>query len=71
MSFSQVLVTTHNRSLDQLCQGSTLGGETISKEVRKAELQFGDTGFIYVNGISQIEEGGDRRMMMEGNEKVK
>lgn len=73
MSFSQVLVTTHNYSLDQLCKGSTLGGETISTEVQKAELRFDHTGFIYVDGISQNDQGvrNGNEKMVEVNEKFK
>jgi len=42
MSFSQFLVTTRNPTLDRLCQGSSLGGEHISKDLLKTKLIFGE-----------------------------
>ena len=41
LSFAEVLVTTRNPKLDELCRGSNLGGDTISKNVLKAKLKFG------------------------------
>jgi hypothetical protein len=41
LSFSQVLATTRNQSLDQLCAGSNLGGENISKELLRTKIKFG------------------------------
>lgn len=40
-SFSQILVTTRNDTLDQICETSCLGGENISEELRSTELLFG------------------------------
>jgi hypothetical protein len=42
LSFSQVLVTTRNKSLDRLCYGACLGGETIPKELRRTKLKYGE-----------------------------
>jgi hypothetical protein len=52
MSFSQILVTTRNPSLDRICAGAGFGGETISKGVLKTRLRYGEL----VNGLHQ--EGG-------------
>ena len=41
MSFSQVLVTTRNRSLDQICAGANLGGDQITEELKDTQLRFG------------------------------
>jgi hypothetical protein len=41
MSFSQVLVTTRNPTLDELCYGSCMGGNKIDKNLRKTKLRFG------------------------------
>jgi hypothetical protein len=41
MSFSQVLVTTRNRSLDQVCAGANLGGDQITEELKDTPLRFG------------------------------
>jgi hypothetical protein len=41
MSFSQVLVTTRNPTLDELCYGSCMGGDRIDKKLRKTKLRFG------------------------------
>jgi hypothetical protein len=41
MSFSQVLVTTRNRSLDQVCAGANLGGDQITEELKDTQLRFG------------------------------
>ena len=40
-SFSQVLVTTRNQTLDGISEGAELGGEYIHKELLKNELQYG------------------------------
>ena len=42
MSFAQILVTTRNKTLDELCAGVGLGGENISKTIRKTKLKFGE-----------------------------
>ena len=42
MSFSQVLATTRNPSLDRLCRGASLGGETIPEDLSKARLRYGE-----------------------------
>ena len=39
MSFSQVLVTTWNSSLDELSEGSGLGGEYISQRLLRRKVQ--------------------------------
>jgi hypothetical protein len=39
-SFSQVMVTTRNPELGQLCRDSTQGGLDIAKEVKKARVRF-------------------------------
>jgi hypothetical protein len=41
MKFSQVLVTTRNRSLDQVCAGTNLGGDQITEELKDTPLRFG------------------------------
>jgi hypothetical protein len=40
MSFSQVLVTTRNPSLDRLAANNTLGGSHISKDLKSARVKF-------------------------------
>jgi hypothetical protein len=70
LSFSQVLVTTRNASLDKLSYGSCLGGATISGELRKTRLKFGelnggfyeDSGYYHAcfgleNEITQLRKG--------------
>lgn len=70
LSFSQVLVTTRNTNLDRLSYGSCLGGTTISDELRKTKLKFGeldrgfdeDSGYGHAcfgleNEITQITKG--------------
>jgi hypothetical protein len=42
MTFSQVLVTTRNPTLDTLCTGACLGGEYITEELRRVEVKFGE-----------------------------
>ena len=42
LSFSQVLVTTRNESLDELSHGSCLGGWTISDELKGSRIKFGE-----------------------------
>jgi hypothetical protein len=42
MSFSQILVTTRNDSLDELSAGQNRGGEYISKGLRSTPLMFGE-----------------------------
>jgi len=42
LSFSQVLVTTRNESLDALSYGSCLGGWTISDELKGSRIKFGE-----------------------------
>jgi hypothetical protein len=41
MLFLQVLVTTRNRSLDQICVGANLGGDQITEELKDTQLRFG------------------------------
>ena len=45
LSFSQVLVTTRNTTLDRLSHGSCLGGAAISAEFRKTKLKFGELNY--------------------------
>ena len=45
LSFSQVLVTTRNITLDRLSHGSCLGGASISAELRKTKLKFGELNY--------------------------
>jgi hypothetical protein len=42
MSFSQVMVATRNKSLDDLCVGACLGGANISKDIRNTKLKYGE-----------------------------
>ena len=42
LSFSQVLVTTRNETLDRLSRGCNLGGWTISHELMKTKVRFGE-----------------------------
>ena len=42
MSFSQVLVTTRNRTLDDHCSGAWKGGEYIPKSVLATRLRYGE-----------------------------
>jgi hypothetical protein len=42
MSFSQILVTTRNSTLDNICAGAGLGGETISDTILKTKLKYGE-----------------------------
>ena len=42
LSFSQVLVTTRNETLDRLSRGCNLGGWTISHELIKTRVRFGE-----------------------------
>lgn len=53
MSFSQILVTTRNSSLDQLCQGSCLGGKTISGQLRETKLVYGELADAPVRGVQK------------------
>ena len=57
LSFSQVLVTTRNQSLDRQCQGAWMGGEYITKTLRDTELKFGEvqTGILFENGQARSE----------------
>jgi hypothetical protein len=53
-SFSQIMVTTSNPELDQLCRDSTEGGSAITKEVKRARVrdEYGQRlkgGFEIVN----------------------
>lgn len=68
LSFSQVLVTTRNPSLDRLSHGSHLGGATISDDLRKTKLKFGEliggyegvrnhVCFGLENEVTQIKRG--------------
>src|SRR5579862_663682 len=41
LSFSQVLVSTRNKSLDRVCTGTNLGGDPITKELKDTQLRFG------------------------------
>jgi hypothetical protein len=52
MSFSQVLVTTRNPSLDRLCSGAGLGGETIPEDLSKVRLKYGELIFDEEDGLS-------------------
>ena len=49
MSFSQLLVTTRNSTLDSLADGACLGGGAISDEMRQVKLRYGElyTGLQY------------------------
>jgi hypothetical protein len=40
MSFSQILVTTRNATLDTLCEGATMGGEYMDKGLLRTKLRF-------------------------------
>jgi len=42
MSFSQLLVTTRNSTLDSLAEGACLGGGSISTQLRKRKLRYGE-----------------------------
>lgn len=42
MSFSQILVTTRNPSLDTLCDGASLGGEKITEDIKRVKLKYGE-----------------------------
>jgi hypothetical protein len=42
MSFSQVLVTTRNPTIDAICAGAGLGGDNITGEMLGTELKFGE-----------------------------
>jgi len=42
MSFTQIVVTTRNKALDELSVGACLGGEKISKGILKTSLKFGE-----------------------------
>jgi hypothetical protein len=55
MSFSQILVTTRNPTLDRVWEGMGLGGENISAEALKTRLQYGELE-------SGMGEGGIRRV---------
>jgi hypothetical protein len=41
MSFSQILVTTRNATIDRLCDGESLGGHHISNEFLDTRLRYG------------------------------
>lgn len=41
MSFSQVLVTTRNATLDKVSEGANLGGQYITKEILETRVGFG------------------------------
>ena len=41
MSFSQVLVTSRNKTLDQLSIGMDKGGESISDTLKNTRLRYG------------------------------
>jgi hypothetical protein len=60
LSFSQILVTTRNETLDRESQGAWLGGEYISKSLRKLKLRYGRlplrTSTIVVEGESNAFE---------------
>ena len=41
LSFSQVLVSTRNKSLDRVCMGTNLGGDQITEGLKDTQLRFG------------------------------
>jgi hypothetical protein len=42
LSFSQILVTTRNKTLDHECEGAGMGGKYISQALRKMKLRYGE-----------------------------
>lgn len=52
MSFSQLLVTTRNETLDRQCYGARLGGEYIPQTLRETELKYGQSE------ITRFADGG-------------
>lgn len=44
MSFTQVLVTTRNKTLDQRCEGAWMGGEYLTKSLRDTKVKYGQLG---------------------------
>ena len=44
MSFTQVLVTTRNETLDRRCEGAWMGGEYLTKSLRDTKLKYGQLG---------------------------
>ena len=41
MSFSQILVTTRNSTLDKISEGASLGGSYITDRVKKTRVKYG------------------------------
>jgi hypothetical protein len=41
LTFSQVLVTTRNPTLDKISEGAGLGGKYIADRVKKIQLRYG------------------------------
>ena len=56
MSFSQVVVTTRNTTLDDCCYGAWRGGEYISKSLANTELKYGELKSKIVDGSQQVSE---------------
>lgn len=70
LSFSQVLVTTRNASLDKLSFGACLGGENVSEEVLKTKLKFGELTGNYGGGYSHAGFGLEKEVMQIDKGKV-
>jgi len=65
MSFSQILVTMRNATLDTLCEGATTGGKYMDKGLLRTKVQFGKLsekehmGFGLESEISPLIVEGD------------
>lgn len=42
MTFSQILMTTRNESLDRLCSDTCIGGERTSAQTLRTKLRYGE-----------------------------
>jgi len=60
LTFSQVLVTTRNPTLDEISEGAGLGGEYITDRVRRAKVKYGklsptEVGFGMDDQVQSLE----------------
>lgn len=56
LSFSQVLVTTRNPTLDRISQGAELGGKYITDQVQKVKVRYGKLVQIESVGFGTEDE---------------
>jgi len=61
LTFSQVLVTTRNPTLDKISKGAGLGGKYITDRVQKASVKYGkfsgrEVGFGTEDEIQSLVE---------------